>query len=151
MSPTVEMIPHDDNRVKLSETGRDAFGNPVAHLVFNFQEEDRRLLQRSREVVHAAFAKLGAGEIDEGEQTWSRHHLGTCRMGDDPKTSVVDANLRVHDSPNLFLCGSEVFVTGTGTQPVLTITAFAHRLADHLQDLFRKRDAAVAAGDEAAA
>jgi glucose dehydrogenase len=64
--------------------------------------------------------------------TWSRHHISTCRMGDDPKTSVVDRNLRVHESTNLYLCGSEVFVTGSAAPPVLTITALAHRLADHL-------------------
>jgi choline dehydrogenase-like flavoprotein len=59
-------------------------------------------------------------------------------MGDNPKTSVVDRNLRVHESPNLHVCGSEVFVTGGGLQPVLTITALAHRLADHLASQFSR-------------
>ena len=49
-----------------------------------------------------------------------------------PETSVVDENLRVHECPNLYLCGSEVFVTGGAMQPCLTIVALAHRLADHL-------------------
>jgi choline dehydrogenase-like flavoprotein len=144
MSPTLEMRPVDANRVKLSETTRDAFGNPTAHLALSFTDEDRRLLERSRELVLSCFEKLGATDIEEIEQTWSRHHIGTCRTGDDPKTSVVDRNLRVHASPNLFVCGAEVFVTGAATQPVLTITAFAHRLAEHLIELFQKRDPAIA-------
>ena len=53
-------------------------------------------------------------------------------MGTDPHTSITDPNLRVHDSPNLYLCGAESFVTGTAVPPTLTIVALAHRLADHL-------------------
>ena len=53
-------------------------------------------------------------------------------MGDSGTTSVVDRNLKVHESPNLYLCGSEVFVTGAAVQPVLTISAFSLRLADYL-------------------
>jgi choline dehydrogenase-like flavoprotein len=143
MSPTLEMRPIDDNRVTLADQARDVFGNPMAHLIMNFTEEDRRLLDRSRELVLSCFAKLGATDIEEIEQTWSRHHIGTCRMGEDPKTSVVDRDLRVHSSPNLFVCGAETFVTGAAVQPVLTITALAHRLADHLTALFEKRDPAI--------
>ena len=64
-------------------------------------------------------------------------------MGDDPNTSVVDRNLRVHGSPNLYLSGSETFVTGAGVQPVLTITALAHRLGEHLVRSFRKNDPSI--------
>jgi choline dehydrogenase-like flavoprotein len=143
MSPTVEMLPSNDNRVSLSETRTDVFGNPIARLVLNFADQDRRLLERSRELVHSCFDKLGATNREEIEQTWSRHHIGTCRMGDNPKTSVVDRNLRVHDSPNLYLSGAETFVTGTGTQPVLTITALAHRLGEHLVGSFRQNDPSI--------
>jgi choline dehydrogenase-like flavoprotein len=59
-------------------------------------------------------------------------------MGADARTSVVDANSRVHDCPNLFLSGSEVFATGAAVQPVLTITALAHRLGDHLAELLAR-------------
>lgn len=132
MSPTMEMLPADGNRVKLSESRRDVFGDPIAHLVLSFSEEDRRLIQRARELMLVLMEKAGATDVEETELTWSRHHLGSCRMGEDPRTSVVDRNLRVHDSSNLYLCGSEVFVTGAAVQPVLSIAAFALRLADHL-------------------
>jgi choline dehydrogenase-like flavoprotein len=107
-------------------------GNPVAHLIFNYSEEDHILLNRCRELILRIFKKLEATKIYESDITWSRHHQGTCRMGENPKTSVVNRNLRVHETPNLYLCGSDVFVTGGAMQPLLTIAALSHRLADHI-------------------
>jgi choline dehydrogenase-like flavoprotein len=57
-------------------------------------------------------------------------------MGDDPQTSVCDANLRVHDCQNLYLGGCETYPTGTGLPPSLTMIALIHRLGDHLIDQF---------------
>lgn len=54
---------------------------------------------------------------------------GTCRMGNDAKTSVVDRNLRTHDHPNLYLVGASTFPTITASPPTLTIAAFALRAA----------------------
>lgn len=129
---TIEQKISRSNRVVLSQNKKDIFGNPAAHLIFNYNEEDLRLLDRCRELTLDIYSKLGATEIYETEVTWSRHHQGTTRMGSNPQTSVVDRNLRVHDCPNLFLCGCETFVTGGAMQPVLTIAALSHRLADHL-------------------
>jgi len=129
---TVEMRISESNRVVLSEKLKDCFGNPLAHLIFNYTEEDLRTLDRSRDMIRRIYRDLGATDVREVEVSWSRHHQSTCRMGDDPRMSVVDSNLRVHDTPNLYLCGSEVFVTGGAMQPCLTIAALAHRLADHL-------------------
>ncbi|MDH3458424.1 MAG: GMC family oxidoreductase [Gemmatimonadota bacterium] len=134
LSPTLEMRPVDSNRVTLSPNGRDHFGDPIAHLHLSFSQDDRRLIDRARDLTWSTLRRVNATDLEEIELTWSRHHLGSCRMGTDPKTSVVDPNLRVHESPNLYVCGSEVFVTGAAVQPVLTIAALALRLADHLVD-----------------
>jgi glucose dehydrogenase len=142
MSPTLEMKPADDNRVTLSKNKTDPLGDPVAHLTMNFSPEDRMLAEKARSLTKSLLTKAGATDIEEIEMTWSRHHLGSCRMGHDPKTSVVDRNLRVHDCPNLYLCGAETFVTGAAVQPVLTITALAHRLGDHLPHVLRHSAAA---------
>ena len=132
MSPTLEMRPVDSNRVMLSTRRVDPHGDPLAHLHLAFSAEDRRLIERARDLTWSTLRQVGAEELEEIELTWSRHHLGSCRMGTNPRESVVDADLRVHDSPNLYVCGSEVFVTGAAVQPVLTISALALRLADHL-------------------
>ena len=76
--------------------------------------------------------ELGITEIEQEQAGWSYHHIGTCRMGANPATSVVDANLRVHGTSNLYVAGSAVFVTGGASNPTLTIAALSHRLGDHL-------------------
>jgi choline dehydrogenase-like flavoprotein len=60
------------------------------------------------------------------------HLLGTCRMGDDPATSVIDRYHRCHDIPNLFLCDGSSFVTSGRGQPTMTIQALAFRAAEHI-------------------
>ena len=129
---SIEMEVSDENRVTLSNDHNDRFGNPVAKLSFDFTEGDRQTLVRTRKLIREIFSNLGVHDIREGELTWSRHHIGTCRMGDNPRTSVVDRNLRVHESPNLYVGGCETFVTGGAVPPTLTTVALSHRLADHL-------------------
>lgn len=129
---TIEMKPVGSNRVMLSVHKKDYYGNPLPHLHFSYTQEDLQTLDRTRALIQSMFEKMGAQEVRESDLTWSRHHIGTCRMGDNPQTSVVNRNLRVHETSNLYLCGSEVFVTGAAVPPVLTIAALAHRLADHI-------------------
>jgi choline dehydrogenase-like flavoprotein len=58
-------------------------------------------------------------------------------MGSDPAQSVVDANLRAHDVPNLYLVGGGCFVTVSASSPTLTIAALAIRTAEHLAEVYR--------------
>ena len=60
------------------------------------------------------------------------HTLGTTRMGDNPSSSVVDSDCRVHGYDNFFVAGSSVFPSGGYANPTLTIVALALRLAETL-------------------
>lgn len=122
------------NRVTLSNLHQDIFGRPIAHLIFNFSDEDRALIERTRTLIRGWFSQVGATGIREAPIAYPRHFQGACRMGANPRTSVVDGNLRVHESQNLYVCGCEVFVTGGGMGPTLSIAALALRLADRLVD-----------------
>ena len=62
------------------------------------------------------------------------HIMGTCRMGDDPKTSVVDKFQRSHDHKNLYLVGSSTFPTSATANPTLTLAALSLRTAKHILD-----------------
>jgi choline dehydrogenase-like flavoprotein len=73
------------------------------------------------------------------EQVFGVHLLGTCRMGNDPRASVVDKYHRTHDVRNLFLCDGSSFVTSGRGQPTMTIQALAFRAADHIAQ-FAKRN-----------
>jgi choline dehydrogenase-like flavoprotein len=130
----IEMEPSPANRVSLDESRRDAFGNPGAGLFLRFSDNDRRTIQYCEEIVRRLLAELGAEnvEVETGAVLWDHHHMGTCRMGDDPSGSVVDRDLRVHGSDNLYVAGSAPFVTGGVSNPTLTIVALSLRLADHL-------------------
>jgi choline dehydrogenase-like flavoprotein len=68
------------------------------------------------------------------------HLLGTCRMGNDPRRSVVDRYHRTHDVPNLFLCDGSSFVTSGRSQPTMTIQALAFRAAEHIAAAARRAE-----------
>jgi choline dehydrogenase-like flavoprotein len=77
--------------------------------------------------------------LSDDPQPWAidqatSHHLGTTRMGDDTKTSVVDRDCRIHTLDNLYIAGSSVFPMGGYANPTLTIVALALRLAEHLKE-----------------
>lgn len=74
------------------------------------------------------------------------HHLGTARMGLDPRRSVVNADCRVHDMANLYIAGGAVFPTSSQANPTLTVVALALRLADHLRNELRRTPLASADG-----
>jgi choline dehydrogenase-like flavoprotein len=63
---------------------------------------------------------------------YGAHAMGSCRMGDDPAQSVVNAFCQSHDIPNLFICDTSVFVTGSGLNPTLTALAIVRRAAEHV-------------------
>lgn len=132
ITATFEMLPSMVNRVALASDLRDTFGSPAADLSLNFSPEDHMTMERVRMLIRKIYEKLGAEEVEEADVSWPHHHIGTCRMGDNPKTSVVDRDLRVHECPNLYVIGSSVFVTSGASPPTLTIAALAHRLAGHL-------------------
>ena len=64
--------------------------------------------------------------------TGGQHQAGTCRMGDDPATSVTDRFGRVHDLDNLYIADGSLMVTNGGFNPVLTILALAYRTGEHI-------------------
>jgi glucose dehydrogenase len=128
-----EMKPCPENRVTLDREVRDYFGNPVTNLFLNESEDDLRTIDRAREIVRKIYTQLGAEGMEELPRSfWAHHHMGTCRMGDNPRTSVVDRNLRVHGTRNLFVAGSSVFVTSGAAHPTLSLTALSLRLSDYL-------------------
>lgn len=97
------------------------------------------LADRAVELLDAAGAKK-VWRFPDHVTDGGEHLLGTCRMGDDPTTSVVDRSHRSHDVPNLFICDGSSFVTSGRGQPTMTIMALAFRAADHIK-------AAAAAGE----
>jgi choline dehydrogenase-like flavoprotein len=76
-------------------------------------------------------AASGARQVRIG-LNYGAHAMGTCRMGRNPRESVVDEFCRAHDIPNLYICDTSVFVTSAGVNPTLTAMAIATRAAEHM-------------------
>ena len=68
----------------------------------------------------------------------SCHDLGGCRMGEDPASSVVGSDLRVHDTAGLYVFGGAVFPTCPGLNPTLTMWALCYRAAERLVERLRR-------------
>jgi choline dehydrogenase-like flavoprotein len=134
-----EMKPSPENRVTLDKEAKDYFGNPASNLFLKESNEDVNTITQGKEIVRDIYRRLGAQKVQAllGNM-WGHHHMGTCRMGDNPRTSVVDRNLQVHGTSNLFVAGSAVFVTSGSANPTLTLSALSLRLADYLRGQLRR-------------
>jgi choline dehydrogenase-like flavoprotein len=132
---TGESLPVESNMVDLDPDVRDRFGLPVARITHTSHENDIRLArflgERSREIFEAAGAsKVIVPEVEV--RKLHNHQMGTCRMGNNPDSSVVDKWCRSHDVSNLFIIDASVFVTSGGLNPALTIEANAFRVCDYI-------------------
>ncbi|HEM7853243.1 GMC family oxidoreductase [Burkholderia multivorans] len=128
-----ETLPRADNRVTLADE-RDAYGLPVARVTYAYDDNDRRMIRHALAQMSRALDAAGARDIWHEEDD-TCHLAGTVRMGDDPATSVVDADCRSWDIPNLWVCDGSVFPTVGGVNPSLTIQAIACRTADRIRTL----------------
>ena len=125
-----EILPQARNVVKLHETERDQYGLPVAHVVFGYHENDRRIIRHATAKMREILEAAGGEDVWTADRT--AHLLGTCRMGDDLSDSVVNRDCRAHDVPNLYVCDGSVFPTSTAVNPSMTIQAIAARTADRV-------------------
>jgi choline dehydrogenase-like flavoprotein len=132
----VQEMPVFDARVQVDPRVLDAWGIPVVRLSGNRHPNDLIVSKYISDKAAAWLKEAGAiSTIPKGPRlglSGGQHQAGTCRMGNDPKTSVVDRYCRVHDMPNLFVIDASVHVTNGGFNPVLTIMAIAYMASDHL-------------------
>jgi choline dehydrogenase-like flavoprotein len=130
MGPSVECLADPDNRVTLASDQLDPLGLPRPRIAYRWGKYELDGMKVAMEYVLGLMNALGATDRQTfGPSTDGAVMGGTCRMGDDPRTSVVDRHLRTHDHPNLYLVGSATFPTITASPPTLTIAAFALRAA----------------------
>ena len=123
-----EDLPEENNRVELDSSRSDSSGMPAARITYRVAENTRKMLdhgvQSARQVLDAA----GAHTIRENPRiSYFAHLMGTCRMGLDPKDSVVDRSHQVHGIANLFVVDGSSFTTSGAVNPTSTIGALALR------------------------
>lgn len=135
-----EQLPDERNQVSLNPQVRDSYGLPVPHIVNTCFDNETAMVQSISKTLAEILEAAGAREINVETFTagYSSHYLGTCRMGLDPKTSVVDQWCRTHDVRNLYVGDGSVFVTGAAVNPALTISSLATRTADGMIASFKR-------------
>jgi choline dehydrogenase-like flavoprotein len=134
-------LARDANSITLDPKLKDSLGRPAIRVTYEDHPDDLKLAaflqDRAMELLGAAGAAKSWREPIE-VQNIGTHLLGTARMGDDPKTSVVDRFHRAHEVKNLFIVDGSSFVTSGRGQPTMTIQALAFRAAEYIARFARQ-------------
>lgn len=143
-----EQIPDAHSRVTLSDE-KDLLGMRKLNVHWRISDETYQTALRFCKSLKPAIDGLGIGEFipepwlqeysgydfDPNRFHDQNHHLGTTKMGESYRTSVVNKDLKVHELSNLYVASSSVFPTGGHSNPTLTMLALCVRLADKLKKI----------------
>jgi choline dehydrogenase-like flavoprotein len=155
-----EMIPNPDTYCEIDPLVVDKWGIPVLRFHFAWSDHELKMAKDMQETFRSIVEAAGGTVVDSarradaapknaGNEPAGRpygiseggeiiHELGTVRMGDDPKTSVLNKNCQAHDVKNLFVGDGACFVTGPDKNPTLTITALSWRTSEYILDQAKK-------------
>jgi choline dehydrogenase-like flavoprotein len=125
-----ELLPLPDNRVTIAHGETDQYGIPVSRMDYSQCDNDRKNIAFAKQTLHDIFEAAGAQDVLATDRY--AHLVGGCRMGTDPDRSVVDADHRAWEVPNLFIADGSVMPTQGSANPAITIMALASRLAERL-------------------
>lgn len=142
---SVEQMPNRESRVRLGDK-IDSLGMRRTVLDWRVTSQEGRSIRVLAEAIAKQWRRLQVADFDPSELKLegrdrgehggyidASHHIGTTRMGTDPKTSVVDSNCLVHNYQNLYIAGSSVFPTSGFSNPTLTLLALCMRMSDLLK------------------
>ncbi len=137
-----EVLARYDNAVDINPELKDAWGIPVLRFSYRFAENElnmcKDMAKTSREMFEAARFEIVASSEKPLTEGWSIHEMGTSRMGDDPKTSVVNQFQQAHDVKNLLIVDGSTHVSASAQNPTWTIMALCWRSCDHLAEELKK-------------
>lgn len=133
MATIMEDSPRVENRV-YPPRAEDMAQGVRWILQYRIPKADRQRIEKFRKIVARIFRPYAPLLIKQAENNARIAHVcGTCRMGTDPGTSVLDSNNRVHAVKNLYATDASFFPSSGGINPALTIAANALRVAEHLK------------------
>jgi choline dehydrogenase-like flavoprotein len=133
-----DMLPNSQSYLELDPVAKDSYGIPIVRRHWSLSESDWKRFHDMREwsqhILKASKAQIHS--VNQLPET--NHEIGGCRMGSDPKTSVLDATCRAHDVPNLYVADASVFPNASEKNPTLTIMALGLRTAETIADRLKK-------------
>lgn len=139
-----EVLARYENYVDLDPAVRDKWGIPSLRFHYKFGDNEHRMAADMKETAQEMFEAAGFKIVAVSDRIltegWSIHELGTARMGDDPKTSVLNQFQQSHDVKNLFVVDGSAFVSASCQNPTWTIMALCWRSCDYLADQLAKNN-----------
>ncbi|MEJ8573618.1 GMC family oxidoreductase [Microbaculum marinum] len=137
LNSSAETLGDRDNRIELDDSLLDSAGIPRPKVYFKVDDYTKKGLAYAADASKKVLRELGVKDIKTDQPYLSSAIIGgTTRMGKDPKTSVVDTDLRSHDHSNLFILGTSTHITCPVNAPTLTVAANALRASEKImQDL----------------
>ena len=137
-----EVLPRWDNHVRIDKTVSDVWDIPALHIQARYGSNEFNMAQDAVATLEELCRACGWEVLSKRDQMfppgYSIHELGTCRMGDDPKSSVLNKWNQSHDIKNLFVVDGSSFVTGGSQNPTMTILALSMRASEYLAEQMRK-------------
>ena len=150
MSGRGESIPQYDNYCELDPNTVDKYGIPVLRFNYKWTDHERKQSKHMHETFEEILTDMGAiilgnkpgPETEYGLATPGRiiHEVGTTRMGNDPKTSVLNSNGQAHECKNVFVVDGGSFVSQADKNPTWTILALSWRTSDYIIDQLKKQN-----------
>jgi choline dehydrogenase-like flavoprotein len=138
-----ECLARKENFVEIDRARTDAWGVPVLKVNMEWSDNEKKLWQDGREQGAEMLAAAGAENIKlTGAQSvpgFCIHETGTARMGNDPKTSVVNRYSQAHDVPNIFVTDGACWVSSGNQNPTLTMMAITVRTCDYILHEYSKQ------------
>src|SRR5438552_1380390 len=137
-----ENLPYADQTIDLDPEVRDQWGLPAPRLTYDWRRPNElgriEFMFTKLEGLAAGMGATRVWRAPMGPGSPGAHHEGGTRMGNNPKTSVVNRYSQSWDIPNLFVVGSSSFPTMSGFNPTLTIQALAYMSADAIVNRYKK-------------
>lgn len=139
-----ETIPKETNYIRLDKDKKDEWGVPLASFNVNYDDNDEKMIKDFFEQLTEMFTKAGFKDIKTRDRMQAPgldiHEMGGVRMGNDPKTSLLNKWNQLHACPNVFVTDGAC-MTSTSTQnPSLTYMALTARAANHAVELLKKNE-----------
>ncbi|MCB0460735.1 MAG: GMC family oxidoreductase [Flavobacteriaceae bacterium] len=145
-----ECIAREDNYCEIDPNTVDEWGIPVLRFNYTWSEHERKQAKHMHETFEEVFDAMGAkvlgskpgADKDYGLEAPGRiiHEVGTTRMGNDPKRSVTNKYMQLHDVDNVFVVDGGPFVSQADKNPTWTILALSWRTSEYIIDQLKKQN-----------
>ena len=150
MSGRGESIAQKDNYCEIDPEKTDQWGIPVLRFHYKWSDQELKQARHMHDTFESIITNMGGiplGEKPGKDKNYGLHkpgriihEVGTTRMGDDPKNSVVDSFERLHDVDNVFVVDGGPFVSQADKNPTWTILALSWRTSDFIVDQFKQQN-----------